>query len=93
MMMPPIMFLRAGNAGLKRKSKKVLFQPPKKGKGSYSLEGREMGMPTTGPSARIAEMIRHIGGCGSFARPMRARSGFSDARNAGRPGENITKNR
>ena len=88
------MFLRAGNAGLKRKSKKVSFQQPKerKGKLQFLKEGK-WECPRSGPSARIAEMILHIGGCGSFAPLMRAKSGSSGARNAGRPGENITRDR
>ncbi len=88
------MFLRAGNAGLKRKSRKVLFQLPKERKGKLLfLKVGKWECPRSGPSARIAEMIRHIGGCGSFAPLMRARSGSSGARNAGRPGENIIRNR
>ena len=88
------MFLRAGNAGLKRKSKKVLFQQLKERKGKllFLKEGK-WGCPRSGPSARIVEMIQHIGGYGSFARLMRARSGSSGVRNVGRPGENITRNR
>lgn len=45
--------------------------------------------PQRVPSVRIAEILLHTGGCGSFVQPMRVRSGSSGALNVGKLGESI----
>jgi hypothetical protein len=88
------MYINAGNAGLKRRSKVkiVLFQKQNARSARFQcLKSARWVCPKQERDVMNAAMIRLTGGCGSCARLMKARCGSSGARNAERPGGSIIK--
>jgi len=89
------MYINAGNAGVKKRSKVQIasFQKPNARSVRFQyLKSARWVCPKQERYAMSAAMIPLTGGSGSFGRLMKARCGSSGARNAGRHGGSIIKN-